>query len=296
MLFLLLKTKTVFFIGFTLGSILALLLTLAEDLISEEAVCNVGALRLFRNKKTEKLDNYIGLEMETEGNNLLKEMQQSRYQKWLQFQNVQISKLNMDELVYGKNFGPAKKSGQVIESNWLKSKIRITCIVFVEKLKLARAIKNTWASHCNSIHYFGIDKEDNEIPVIRFDIKLTSSWQLLCESIGYIWQKSSNNTQAFGIKTFNAAEWLIFVKDDMMVIPENLRYLVAPLDSEEGYYLGHPVNFWGQAYNVAQAGYVLSRGAFLKIATMFNTREKCAASGKYWKKEDYYLGWYWSNV
>ncbi|XP_046468634.1 C1GALT1-specific chaperone 1 [Neodiprion pinetum] len=272
MVFLLVKTKAVFFIGFTIGGILALILMLAEDLISTKPVCNVRPSRLYRNLEEK--------ESEVEGES---------YRKWLRLQNVKISKADMDELMYAKKYHTAATNSPILESDWLKSKIHITCVVFVEKIKLANAIKNTWAPHCNRIYYFGAEK-DKRIPIIKFDIKLTSSWQLLCESIRYIWQDVSNYKISLDTQAKDKIEWLIFVKDDTMVIPENLRYFVAPMDFDKGYYLGHPITLWQQAYNVAQAGYVLSKGSFLKIVSNFNTTEKCATGGKYWKKEDYDLG------
>lgn len=265
MFFLLLKTKAVFLAGFTIGAVLALLLTLAEDFISDESVCEVGSIE-------DKL-TFITSE------NLVRDTESSAYEKWLRRQGAKVSRANMDELVYGSEINPTLKNGQKIEADWLKSKIHVTCVVFVDKIKLAESVRDTWAPRCNKIYYFGADKEDEKIPVINFGIKLTSSWQFLCESISHIWREDQERI-----------EWVIFVKDDAMVIPENLRHLVAPLDHEKGYYLGHPVVLWGQAYNVAEAGYVLSREAFSKIAKNFDTREKCAAGGKYWKKEDYYLG------
>lgn len=281
MFYLLLKTKTVFFIGFSIGGILALLLMLAEDFISDEFVCNLRVV----DEEDNKFQRYIASETKIK-DSVIQEIRKLSYQKWLRLQNVKISKSNMDELIYGKESGPEIKNKQILESNWLKSKIHVTCVIFVDKIKLAESIRDTWAPRCNNVYYFGAEKEDKEIPVINFGIKLTSSWQFLCESISYIWRKSSNGTH----DTNERIEWLIFVKDDTMVIPENLRRLLAPMDFQKGYYLGHPVVLWGQAYNVAQAGYVLSKGSFVKIAENFNTREKCAAGGKYWKKEDYYLG------
>ncbi|XP_012269315.2 glycoprotein-N-acetylgalactosamine 3-beta-galactosyltransferase 1-like [Athalia rosae] len=285
----LIKTKAVFLFGFIIGGVLALLLMLAEDLITDEAACSAKAIKLPSDTKNENYEGYITLEKQ-EKNDLSKVIQKSTYQKWLQLQNVKLSRVNMDELVYGKKLSAVTTKSLLLEADWLKSRIHITCAIFVNKIKLARSIRDTWAPHCNNIYYFAADRQDQDIPVINFDIKLTSSWQLLCESIRHIWKKSLNNSKLTGTDTNNRIEWVIFVKDDTMVIPENLRYLVASMDFENSYYLGHPVTLWGQAYNVAQAGYVLSKRALAKIATNFNTRDKCATGGKYWKQEDYYLG------
>ncbi|KAG5336057.1 C1GLT galactosyltransferase, partial [Acromyrmex heyeri] len=103
--------------------------------------------------------------------------------------------------------------------------------------------------------------------------------------MNYIWNHQVDKLQ-----------WIIFVKDNTIIIPENLRYMVASLDYTHDYYLGHSVILWGQAYNVAQSGYVLSRGALNKVVQMFNSTEKCIKGGKYWKKEDYYLGKHLSSL
>lgn len=167
-----------------------------------------------------------------------------------------------------------------MKSEWLKNKVPITCIVFVEKLKLAATIKDTWGKHCNRLLFFSQQLADSNLSVINLGIKYTSSWQLLCEVMNYIWKRSNEIP----------LQWTIFVKDDTIVIPENLRYIVAPLDFREPYYLGHAVVLWGSPYNVAQAGYVLSYETLRRLMEVFDTPEKCAAGGKYWKKEDYYLG------
>jgi hypothetical protein len=168
----------------------------------------------------------------------------------------------------------------VLESEWLMNKVPITCIVFVEKLKLAATIKDTWGKHCNHLLFFSQQLVDLNLSIINLGIKYTSSWQLLCEVMNYIWRKRNEIS----------LRWIIFIKDDTIVIPENLRYMVAPLDFREPYYLGHAVVLWGLPYNVAQAGYVLSYEVLNRLMNKFDTSKKCAAGGKYWKKEDYYLG------
>ena len=167
-----------------------------------------------------------------------------------------------------------------LENEWLKHKVSITCVVFVEKLKRAATIKDTWGTHCNQLLFFSRHLSDVDLSVMNLGIKYTSSWQLLCESMNYIWKNNK------GIPL----DWIIFINDDTFVIPENLRYMLAPLDFREPHYLGHAVALWGLPYNVAQSGYVLSHEVLRRLITMFDTSEKCTAGGKYWKMEDYYLG------
>lgn len=105
--------------------------------------------------------------------------------------------------------------------------------------------------------------------------KISSSWHLLCDSIRKIPVRF---------------QWAIFLYDDTFAISENVRYMVAGLNPDEGHYLGHAISFWGTRYNVGQAGYVLSRGSIQALQKQFNSTEACIAGGRFWKQEDFYLG------
>ncbi|KAK9496427.1 hypothetical protein O3M35_012607 [Rhynocoris fuscipes] len=91
-------------------------------------------------------------------------------------------------------------------------------------------------------------------------------------------------------------EWILFAPDYALVIPENLRYLIAYRDPERAYYLGHTSHFWNQLYNSGETAYVLSRGALRKIITKFNSSAACLKSGKYMNNEDYILGKHLSEM
>nr|XP_033337609.1 LOW QUALITY PROTEIN: glycoprotein-N-acetylgalactosamine 3-beta-galactosyltransferase 1-B-like [Megalopta genalis] len=197
--------------------------------------------------------------------------QNPTYNEWLKSVNMRVDKVDLDSYLYG-----AKKKNEKLESDWLGSNVRITCVIFVTKVKLARSIWHTWGTRCNNIYFFGKEK-DVLVPIITFDTKLVSSWQLLCEAFNYVWKSNEN------------LEWVVSVKDDTLVIPENLRYMLAPLNHTDDHYLGHTVVLWGQPYNVANAGYVISMGVLRKLVDMFDNSEKCITGGKYWKQEDYYL-------
>ncbi|XP_058797465.1 C1GALT1-specific chaperone 1-like isoform X2 [Phymastichus coffea] len=203
------------------------------------------------------------------------------YEAWCQNQNVKLSELNLDEYAYGAqsiNHSDVKKL--VLESKWLRTKVPITCVVFVEKLKLVATITDTWGKHCNKLLFFSRNLSDSNFSVINLGIKYTSAWQFLCEIMNYIWKRRNEIP----------LNWIIFIKDDTIVVPENLQYNLAALNYMEPYYLGHAIVLWGTPYNVAQAGYVLSYESLRRVIKLFNTSKKCAAGGKYWKNEDYYLG------
>lgn len=251
-----LKGKLIFIIGFLVGFILTILFVSIDD----NYKLSINTQNTF--PKAWKL--YLS-------NEISEDYENPSYKNFLQNQNVIVKSIDMDKKQYGPN-------DIEDESHWLKTKIHITCVVTVEKIKLAKTINDTWASRCNKILYFSRNYENKKIPVIKIKKRISSSWQMLCEIMHYIWRDADK------------LEWIIFVKDDTIVIPENLRHLVAHLDYNKSYYLGHPVMLWGQAYNVAQAGYVLSKGTLSKLMKTFDTNDKCLVGGKYWKKEDYDLG------
>uniref|UniRef100_A0A1B6KVR8 Sulfotransferase domain-containing protein n=1 Tax=Graphocephala atropunctata TaxID=36148 RepID=A0A1B6KVR8_9HEMI len=54
--------------------------------------------------------------------------------------------------------------------------------------------------------------------------------------------------------------------------------------------------FWNEYYNIAQAGYVLSKGSIKTLIERFPSSESCLISGKYWKNDDFYLGKYLAEL
>lgn len=270
-----LKQRSVFLIGSGIGFIFPLLLSLLRNIFVIDSTYEQTLLwqpEYYLSKEPRREE--IILQHWKEIKRTSGYYNTMTYYTWLAKQNLSLRTLDLDRYLYG----PQKGYRKIVEWNWLKKQVSVTCIVFVEKLKLGRSIQATWGKRCNNIYFFGHHLKDAKLPIINIDTKIVSSWQLLCEAMNYVWKK------------MDKLEWIIFVKDNTIVTPENLRYMVAPLDYIDDYYLGHPIVLWGQTYNVAQSGYVLSRGALAKIVKMFNTTEKCITGGKYWKKEDYYLG------
>ncbi|CAK9817882.1 Glycoprotein-N-acetylgalactosamine 3-beta-galactosyltransferase 1-B [Anthophora plagiata] len=267
------KLRSVFLIGFGIGFCFALVVLFVQNYVFNN-ICTTP-LSNFHSSSRNILFEWFTADTNKKTtfqiwNDSMNKSGNVTYNKWLEIQKMELHNINMDSYLYGPD-GKEK-----YEANWLTSKVHITCVVFVKKIKLARSIQNTWGKRCNRIYFFGREK-DSEVPIINFKVKLISSWQLLCESFNYIWK----DTGAF--------EWVIFVKDDTLVIPENLRYMLAPLNHLQDYYLGHATVMWGQPYNVADAGYVISIGVLRKLIKMFDNSEKCMTGGKYWKQEDYYL-------
>ncbi|XP_076236142.1 C1GALT1-specific chaperone 1 [Calliopsis andreniformis] len=279
------KPRSIFLFGFAIGFLLALSFFIVEDTFYGTPSCKSSLSNTNSERRSALLKWLISDTLNNEEIILQtwkKEEEKDKfthvsYNKWLKDQNMKINNIDMDAHLYGP------KRTEKLESDWLKSSVSITCIVFVNKIKLAKSIQNTWGKHCNKLYFFG-QKNDSEVPIINLKLKLTSSWQLLCEAFNYVWKENES------------LQWLIFVKDDTLVIPENLRFMLAPLNHTQDYYLGHAVVLWGQPYNIASAGYVISMGAINKLIGMFNNSEKCATGGKYWKQEDYYLAKHLSSM
>lgn len=274
-----LRQRSVFLIGFGIGFISTLLLFLLRNIFVANLLYDQESWQALYGLHEKPYHKEIILRHWRKEKKATDSLNSITYNAWLATQNLKLHKIDLDKYVYGPK-RDENKEYEKIEQHWLKEQVSITCVVFVEKLKLGKSIQNTWGKRCNNIYFFSHHLKDKELPIVNAGTKIVSSWQLLCEAMNYIWNdKKANNLK-----------WILFVKDDTMVIPENLRYIVAPLNYYDDHYLGHPVIMWGRSYNVAQSGYVLSKGALAKIIQMFNNSEKCIAGGKYWKKEDYYLG------
>ena len=50
------------------------------------------------------------------------------------------------------------------------------------------------------------------------------------------------------------------------------------------------MQFWGQVYNWADAGYALSKGTVKQLVKKFPSDQKCQEGGRFWKNGDWYLG------
>lgn len=238
-----LKTSFVFLVGFTIGVILALLLILVQNFTQTEL--------LPRNEFVEHFTSY---------RSLIKKM------------GYFTISVNFDELTYSNNATLRK----YLESNLLKKKIIVLCVMLVKKVENAYAATNTWMKSCNDRLFFGLKKDDYlNITVMR----PKSSWHYLCNVIRYI---HTNYTKQY--------HWILFVPDDIYAIPENLRIFVSGKNFNDPFYFGHTALFWSQYFNLAEAGYVISNGTMNALYSKFPTDQKCVDGGKYWKNEDYYLG------
>lgn len=191
---------------------------------------------------------------------------------------------NVDSLYKAGSSGSVNRS---IKKNTLRPnyKSNILCVIFSKDLSNSFAASRSWAKHCDDYHFIGMDDGTNNRDNFKYlnvtVFKPKHSWHFLCDSMLYLYKLYMKTIQ-----------WVIFVHDDVFVIPENLRYYVIYKDYNKPYYLGDISCFWSTFYNTVEAGFVLSRGAVKLLVKKFNTSQKCESSGKHWNTEDYYLGKY----
>lgn len=148
-------------------------------------------------------------------------------------------------------------------------------MVFISEEKYAVTINDTYGKHCNHLRLFHQTYENKDFPVAK--IKTKSAFGLLCKSLLSIDEEKLD------------FDWIMIATEDTFVIPENLRYFVAPMNSSIPYYLGHAMRFWSQVYNWRDAGYALSKGTIQALKTKFPNQQSCESGGKYWKMDDWYL-------
>lgn len=255
------KPLTVLFVGFAIGFILGIIVLSP----SEEP------LPLSENHKRQTTCNHPPEK---------KSQVEGTYASWLANQGAVRNSLDIDDFLYGKG-----RKQAILEADMLKDKVHITCIVFVEREKNVIAASHTWLKHCNDYELFHAKRpQDHRLKEFAKELRVqvlevASSWDFLCKIILSLWKSKGPQLQ-----------WLLFVSDDMFVVPENLRRMVAHVNPDNSFYLGHAQTLWGQPYNVALAGYALSKGTIRLLAGNFSSFESCSSGGKYWKKEDYYLG------
>lgn len=190
------------------------------------------------------------------------------YKTWSTRQGLKREAVSWDNLRYGNS------NIYQLESEILFGKIQVLCLIFTKNPKNLDGPKRTWVSSCNKLQLIEIIvKKNNYIAVKR--TRENTSWVLLCQTLKNITDKY---------------DWYLIVNDNTFVILENLRYFVAPYNSNKTYYLGHPVKFWNTVYNLGQAGYVFSKGTLKAVQSSLGETE--CLSTAYWGKEDFNLGMY----
>lgn len=189
------------------------------------------------------------------------------YNNWLSKNKVKKYKVPLDILRYSNN-------KYLLESEYLQNSVSVLCVILTRNEKNAEAAENTWAKTCTGIELVKLDTQKRKIRMPIKQDRQKSTWSLLCKSL-------------VGIK--DKFQWVLIVNDNTFALMENLRLLVAPLNYNESYYLGHPVRFWNTFYNTGLAGYVLSYGSLKKLQGKLNN-DSCTAEITYLNQEDFYIG------
>ena len=203
------------------------------------------------------------------------------YEKWLLKQGFLSKDRDPD---VGRYKGRLKNESEfenqidpLTEAFYLYSHVTVHCLVLTSSIENAKSVTRTWGKHCNRLSFYSEKIQDEAAQINKIPSK--SSFGLLCKSFRDIVSKDDDQL-----------DWILVVSDDTFVIPENLRYYVAPYNASEPHYLGHAMKFWSQLYNWGEAGYTLSRGTVELLLNKFDSDEKCDGGGKYWKNGDWYLG------
>ena len=118
------------------------------------------------------------------------------------------------------------------EAGFLYDTVKVVCLVFISDEKYAQTINDTYGRHCNHLRFFHQTYENKDFPVTK--IKTNSAFGLLCKSLLFIDEEKVDY------------DWIMVATEDTFVIPENLRYFVAPMNSSIPHYLGHAMRFWSQ--------------------------------------------------
>lgn len=215
--------------------------------------------------------NRFGQPIPIKQSNYLINKEADNYDHWLANLGYSRNSVNFDYFSYSGN----KSLSQFLEVQLLKVKINVLCVMFIKNINNAYAAMNTWMRHCNDFKFYSTKPEKYlDITVMRSK----SSWHFLCDVIRHVHDNYSDYM------------WVLFVPDDVFAIPENLRRYVFSMNFEAPYYLGHSGVFWNEQYNLAQAGYVLSKGSIKLLIKKFPSSKSCQKSGKYFKNEDFFLG------
>lgn len=135
-------------------------------------------------------------------------------------------------------------------------KLRILCFLNTRPLNhKSRAvhIKATWAKHCDKL-LFASTLTDVNLGAIGFNVS---------DNHDTMWGKVKLMLQYIHKNHIDEYDWFMKGDDDMFMIPENLRFLLAAYSTDDPIYFGYKFNTtehkWG--YFQGGSGYVMSRQA-----------------------------------
>lgn len=185
------------------------------------------------------------------------------YEQWLKQKGLESIPIPREDISYGK------KIDNTLESEFLANQTRVVCMILATKKTRSRALNNTWTKYCNQKMFYG-SYHEMKIPYVKlklYDDSLLSPRTFCFGFIDLLNKIEDDNFQ-----------WILITTDHTFAIIENLRYMVAPLNYHENFYIGRPVHhYFLGVYNSFDSGIVLSRGTVQLLAnTLFLNRSTCA--------------------
>ena len=164
------------------------------------------------------------------------------------------------------------------EKSYLEEKakrLRILCYTMTVPANLrtkAIAVNNTWGARCTKL-VFVTPEPSSSLHTMQVDVQ---------EGRGHLTDKTVKTLIAL-YKTYkNDFDWFYKCDDDVYIIMENLRHLLAQHDSYVPVYLGHQFRVMTkQGYLSGGAGYAINRKALEMInVNGFQVSDTCQISGK----------------
>ncbi|XP_013382730.1 glycoprotein-N-acetylgalactosamine 3-beta-galactosyltransferase 1-like [Lingula anatina] len=158
---------------------------------------------------------------------------------------------------------------------------RLLCWILTTKKNFktkAKAVKDTWSSRCDVRLFVASDKDD-DLNTTVFNI--TDSRETLTQKTFAAFEYAYKHH-------INDADWFLKADDDTYVIIDNLRHLLTSYNSDQPWYLGHPIPCCplpphppAEPYMSGGAGYVISKGALEKFYRVGLGQKLCPTTGNY---------------
>lgn len=186
------------------------------------------------------------------------------YSKWLTSQGLKSRLVPEEDISYGPN-----GSNIETEAQFLSKRIKVLCLILSKGRNKASGVKETWGKHCHRILFYG-SYIDDKIPVHRYS-SLEPSHVSFCKILKQVFNSDKEDASN---ETSSDFDWLLISQDSSYVIVENVRRLVAPLDSKQVFHLGRPVKRYAiPAFNALDSVIVLSKGSVDFIVKHFFVNE-----------------------
>ncbi|XP_030379299.1 glycoprotein-N-acetylgalactosamine 3-beta-galactosyltransferase 1-like [Scaptodrosophila lebanonensis] len=165
----------------------------------------------------------------------------------------------------------------------LYGKVRIFCLVLTFPLqygKVVKAIRNTWARHCNKLLFFS-SRTQRIYSNQTIALNVTEGYDIL-------WSKTKAAFKYVYEHHWHEADWFYKADDDTFAIISNMRYMLHNYRPDAPIYFGCNFNrYLKQGYMSGGAGYVLSREALRRFALWGLSSSNCTSS---YPSEDYGMG------